>query len=159
MVVTPTFSMYEVYAEATGARVVRVQCGSDFRFPLETVLGGITPATRLIAVASPNNPTGTVASREELLQIANAAPNAALLVDEAYFDFHGETVIPDLATTPNLFVARTFSKAYGLAGLRIGILAGPAEQMPMVRRVSSPYSVNAVALMALPVALADNALR
>jgi histidinol-phosphate aminotransferase len=78
-----------------------------------------------------------------------------LLVDEAYFDFHGQTVIPDLATTPNLFVARTFSKAYGLAGLRIGILAGPHKQMPMVRRVSSPYSVNAVALMALPTALAD----
>jgi histidinol-phosphate aminotransferase len=63
--------------------------------------------------------------------------------------------MPDVGTLPNLFVARTFSKAYGLAGLRIGVLAGPREQMPMVRRVSSPYSVNAVALLALSVALAD----
>jgi histidinol-phosphate aminotransferase len=156
LVVTPTFSMYEIYAAATGAGVVRVQCEADFQFPLARVLQSITPATRLIAVASPNNPTGTVADREELLQIAAAAPQAALLVDEAYFEFHGKTVIGDIAGLENLFVARTFSKAYGLAGLRIGILAGPRQQMPQVRRVSSPYSVNAVALAVLPAALADS---
>lgn len=155
MVVTPTFSMYEIFAEATGARVVRVQCGEDLRFPFDRIMAAITAATRLIAVASPNNPTGSVASREQLLKIADRAANAALLVDEAYFDFHGQTVIADVATQHNLFVARTFSKAYGLAGLRAGILAGPRGQMPMVRRVSSPYSVNAVALLALPTALAD----
>jgi histidinol-phosphate aminotransferase len=155
IVVTPTFGMYEIFAEATGATVVRVQCGEDLRFPLEKVLASITAATRMIAVASPNNPTGGVASREQLVEIAKSAPDAALLVDEAYYEFHGKTVMPDVGTLPNLFVARTFSKAYGLAGLRIGVLAGPREQMPMVRRVSSPYSVNAVALLALSVALAD----
>ncbi len=157
MVVTPTFGMYEIFAEATGANVVRVQCGEDLRFPFETVLSAVTPATRLIAIASPNNPTGGVASRDELLAVTAAAPQAAVLVDEAYFDFHGKTVMSDVVRQMNLFVARTFSKAYGLAGLRIGILAGPREQMPMVRRVSSPYSVNAVALAALPVALDDSA--
>jgi histidinol-phosphate aminotransferase len=155
IVVTPTFSMYEIFAEATGAKVIRVQCAEDLRFPLDKVLASISGATRLIAVASPNNPTGGVASREQLLAIAKRAPDAALLVDEAYYEFHGKTVMPEVVALPNLFVARTFSKAYGLAGLRIGILAGPREQMPMVRRVSSPYSVNAVALLALPVALAD----
>jgi histidinol-phosphate aminotransferase len=155
IVVTPTFGMYEIFAEATGAKVVRVQCGEDLCFPLEGVLASITAATRVIAVASPNNPTGAVASREQLLAIAKSAPEAALLVDEAYYEFHGKTVMPDVGASPNLFVARTFSKAYGLAGLRIGILAGPREQMPMVRRVSSPYSVNAIALVALPAALAD----
>src|SRR5271165_4742205 len=142
LIVTPTFSMFEIYAAATGARVTRVQCESDFQFPIAKLLGSITSATRLIAIASPNNPTGTVAARDQILQIANAAPDAAVLVDEAYFEFHGETVIFDVKVMPNLFVARTFSKAYGLAGLRIGILACPREQMPMVRRVSSPYSVN-----------------
>jgi histidinol-phosphate aminotransferase len=156
IVVTPTFSMYEIFAEATGANVITVQCGENLRFPLDKVLSKITAATKLIAVASPNNPTGGVASREQLLEIAQSAPGAALLVDEAYYDFHGKTVRPDVGAVPNLFVARTFSKAYGLAGLRIGILAGPREQMPMVRRVSSPYSVNAVALLALPEALADS---
>ncbi len=155
LVVMPTFRMYEIYAAATGARVVPVQCGADFRFPLAAVLNSITAATRLIAVASPNNPTGAVASCEELLQIADAAPAAALLVDEAYFEFHGDSVIPAINRLQNLFVARTFSKAYGLAGLRAGILAGPQRQMPLVRRVSSPYSVNAIALSVLPVALAD----
>jgi histidinol-phosphate aminotransferase len=155
IVVTPTFSMYEIFAEATGAAVVRVQCGDDLRFPLAKVLATITARTKLVAVASPNNPTGGVASRQQLLAIAKSAPDAALLVDEAYVDFHGKTVMPDVGTQPNLFVARTFSKAYGLAGLRIGILAGPSEQMPMVRRVSSPYSVNSVALLALPEAMAD----
>src|SRR5208283_4886854 len=157
LVATPTFSMYEIYAGATGARVVRVQCDGDFQFPIAKLLSGITPMTRLIAIASPNNPTGTVATRDQLLQIANAASDAALLVDEAYFEFHGETILFDVKTTSNLFVARTFSKAYGLAGLRTGILAGPPEQMPMVRRVSSPYSVNAVALAVLPPALSDSA--
>ena len=156
LIVTPTFSMFEIYAAATGARVTLVQCDSDFQFPIAKLLRSVTPATRLIAIASPNNPTGTVATREHVLQIAAAAPDAALLVDEAYFDFHGDTVLFDVKAIPNLFAARTFSKAYGLAGLRIGILAGPREQMPMVRRVSSPYSVNAVALAILPVALADS---
>ncbi len=155
IVVTPTFSMYEIYVGATGARVLRVQCEADFEFPLKQILTSISPATRLIAIASPNNPTGTVATREEILCLAHAAPSAALLIDEAYFEFHGLTVIGDVESTPNLFVVRTFSKAYGLAGLRIGALAGPAEQMPMVRRVGSPYSVNAVALAMLPAALED----
>ena len=76
-------------------------------------------------------------------------------MDEAYFEFHGETILSHAAWPTNLFVARTFSKAYGLAGLRIGILAGDAGQMAMVRRVASPYNVNAVALAVLPEALAD----
>jgi histidinol-phosphate aminotransferase len=157
IVVTPTFSMYEIFAEATGARVVRVQCGDDLLFPFEQTLRAVTPATRLIAIASPNNPTGGVATRDQLLAIARGTPNAALLVDEAYYEFHGKTVLSDVMEHKNLFVVRTFSKAYGLAGLRIGALAGPREQMPMVRRVSSPYSVNTVALATLPVALDDGA--
>jgi histidinol-phosphate aminotransferase len=155
LVVTPAFSMYEIFAEATGAHVVRVQCEEDMRFPFEKLTSAVTAATKLIAVASPNNPTGGAASREELLAIAQQAPHAALLVDEAYFEFHGQTLLSEVGRQSNLFVARTFSKAYGLAGLRIGMLAGPCAQMPMVRRVSSPYSVNTVALLALPAALDD----
>ena len=96
-----------------------------------------------------------VVAGDLLLQIAQAAPQAALLVDEAYFEFHGESVIDHTRHVPNLFVARTFSKAYGLAGLRIGILAGNSQQMADVRRVASPYNVNAVALAVLPEALKD----
>ncbi len=106
-------------------------------------------------MANPNNPTGALASAEDLLRIAKAAPDAALLVDEAYFEFAGETLLPRWREAPNLFVSRTFSKAYGLAGLRIGVLMGTVEQMSMVRRASSPYNLNHIALACLPEALAD----
>ena len=157
LIVVPTFSMYEIYALSTGARVITIQADpeEEFRFPIEKVLAAIRPQTRLIALATPNNPTGAVVSTKSIARILEAAPQAAVLIDEAYFHFHGETVLPQIANYSNLFVARTFSKAYGLAGLRIGILAGSPEQMKMVRKVSSPYNVNEVALLCLPVALAD----
>ncbi len=151
----PTFAMYEIYAGATGAKVIPVQAGDNFAFPTEQVLARINSRTRLIAVANPNNPTGTLAPAEDLIRIAIAAPQAALLVDEAYFEFAAETLMPRWRELPNLFVSRTFSKAYGLAGLRIGVLAGNAAEMKMVRRVSSPYNLNSVALACLPEALAD----
>lgn len=155
LIPVPTFSMYEIYAAAAGAEVITVPSDKRFRFPMERMLRAITPRTRLIAIANPNNPTGAVATEEDLLQIASRAPQAAVMVDEAYFEFYGHTLMTRVGEVPNLFVARTFSKAYGMAGLRAGVLAGAAEQMHMVRRVGSPYNVNAVALACLPVALAD----
>jgi histidinol-phosphate aminotransferase len=145
--------MYEVYASATDARVIPVQAADDLQFPYERLLAAITPRTKVIAIANPNSPSGSVAAREQLLELAQRAPQAVLLVDEAYFHFHGETVMDLVGTAPNLFVARTFSKAYGLAGLRLGLLAGPVELMRWVRRVLSPYSVNSLALACLPPAL------
>jgi histidinol-phosphate aminotransferase len=120
-------------------------------------MAAITERTKLIIVASPNNPTGAVVSRENLLAIAAAAPQAVLMVDEAYYHFDGASMMSDLATVPNLIVARTFSKAYGLANLRIGMLAGNAELLKYVRKVSSPYNVNGMALNCLAVAIEDEA--
>lgn len=151
----PTYTMYEVYSSATDARVVAVQAADDLQFPFERLLAAITPRTKIIAVANPNSPSGSAATRTQLLEIASRAPHAVLLVDEAYFHFHGETVIDLVGTLPNLIVARTFSKAYGLAGLRLGLLAGPVELMRWVKRVLSPYSVNTLALACLPPALDD----
>jgi len=157
IVVTPTFSMYALYAEATGATVRSIQADATLQFPAARVLEAIRPNTRLIMIASPNNPTGAVVGNDTLLTIAAKAPQAALLVDEAYYHFHGESLLAATATVTNLFVARTFSKAYGLAGLRIGLLAGHPDAMQYVRKVSSPYNVNSVALECLPEALADEA--
>jgi histidinol-phosphate aminotransferase len=157
LIAVPTFAMFEIYAAATGARVISVPTGADFAFPTQKVLDWITSRTRLIAVANPNNPTGAFAPVADLLQIAEAAPNAALLVDEAYFEFCGESMAPNWRGLPNLFVSRTFSKAYGMAGLRIGVLMGNPAQMSVVRRGSSPYNLNSVALACLPNALADQA--
>lgn len=147
--------MYEVYASATPARVIAVPTEGGFRFPLRALLDAITPATRLIAIANPNSPTGQVASRADLLRLIDAAPHAAVLIDEAYFHFYGETVLDLVGRVPNVIVARTFSKAYGLAGLRLGVLAAPEEQMQWLRRAISPYSVNSVALACLTAALDD----
>ena len=155
IIVVPTFSMYGIFAAAPGARIINIPAGVNFSFPLHTILRHITAATRLIAIANPNNPTGT--AEEELMRIAQSAPDAAVLVDEAYFEFHGRTVSGGWHQFPNLFVARTFSKAYGLAGLRAGVLLGNAQQMSAVRKVASPYNVNSVALACLPEALADAA--
>jgi len=151
----PTYTMYEVYASTTDARVLTIQAADDLQFPFERLLEAITPQTKIIAIANPNSPSGSIATRAQIVEIAHRAPQAVLLVDEAYFHFHGETVIDLVGAVPNLIVARTFSKAYGLAGLRLGLLAGPAESMRWIRRVLSPYSVNSLALACLPAALED----
>ena len=157
MISTPTFFMYEVSARMMSERLVRVQADETLAFPFERFIAAITPRTKLIMVSSPNNPTGAIVSRDQVLALCAAAPQAAVMVDEAYYHFHGETVLGDIGKVPNLLLARTFSKAYGLASLRIGMLAGAAELMQYVRKVSSPYNVNGPALDCLPVALADDA--
>jgi histidinol-phosphate aminotransferase len=153
----PTYTMYEVYASATDAQVITVLADDDLQFPFGKLVARITAHTKIIAIANPNSPSGTMASREQIVKLARLAPQALILIDEAYFHFCGETVMDLVGTVPNLIVARTFSKAYGLAGLRVGVLAGPIELMHWVRRVLSPYSVNSVALACLPSALHDTA--
>ena len=155
---TPGFFMYDVsIALMAPGGLRKVQAGPSLAFDLERFLAAITPRTKLIIIASPNNPTGATVPREHLLRIAAAAPHAAVMVDEAYFHFHGETTLPDVATTPNLLVCRTFSKAYGLANLRVGMIAAPPRLIRFLRKVSSPYNVNGIALAVLPEAIADTA--
>jgi histidinol-phosphate aminotransferase len=156
IIVVPTFGMYELFVQQTGARLVTVEANTpDFTFALARVLAAITPRTKFIAFASPNNPTGAIIQRSDLLAILGAAPQAAVLLDEAYFDFHGETFLPEIERYENLFIARTFSKAYGLAGLRTGFLAADMRTLNAVRKVASPYNVNGASLACLETALDD----
>jgi histidinol-phosphate aminotransferase len=155
LISTPTFFMYDVGISLMTPGLVKIQADETLEFPFERFMAAISEKTKLIIVASPNNPTGSVVSREHLLAIAAAAPHAVLMVDEAYYHFHGESTMQDLSSVPNLIVARTFSKAYGLANLRIGMLAGNAELLKYVRKACSPYNVNGIALDCLPAALAD----
>lgn len=155
LISTPTFFMYDVSINMMTPELKRIQAGPSLEFPFDRFLAAITPKTKLIMVASPNNPTGAVVSRAHLLDLCAAAPHAVVFVDEAYFHFHGETTLPDVRLVPNLIVGRTFSKAYGLANLRIGMLAGNPHLLAYVRKVSSPYNVNGVALDVLPFALED----
>jgi histidinol-phosphate aminotransferase len=154
LIVVPTYSMYRIYTLAAGARLVSAPLGEQFQFSAESVLASITAKTRFIAVANPNNPTGTVVSAEDLRTIADASSQAAILIDEAYFEFYGQTVLSQPRPS-NMFVARTFSKVYGMAGLRVGVLIGDPDQMKALRRAASPYNVNAIALACLPEAIGD----
>ena len=158
LVCTPSFFMYDVSVGLmTRGGLRAVQADATLQFSLARMLAAITERTKLILVASPNNPTGATVGREDLLALASAAPQAVLFVDEAYFHFHGETTMGDVGSIPNLIVGRTFSKAYGLANLRLGMIAGDARLMGFVRKASSPYNVNGIALECLRVALEDDA--
>ena len=110
-------------------------------------------------MANPNNPTGAVADPADLLEIASRAPQAAILVDEAYFEFYGKTLLRDMAQPARTcLLPEHFQRPTDMAGFRIGMLTGDAEHMSMVSSVSSPYNVNGVALACLPAALADDRL-
>jgi histidinol-phosphate aminotransferase len=155
IVVTPAFAMYEVFAQTEDAKVVRVPAEADFSFPTERALSAITPQTRVIVICNPNNPTGLAVPRSTILKLIEAAPDGAVLLDEAYFEFYGQTLMDQIGKQPNLFIARTFSKAYGLAGLRLGVVIGDKEQISVLRRMVSPFNVNAFAMECLGEALAD----
>jgi histidinol-phosphate aminotransferase len=157
IVVVPAFDMYAACSDAIGAKVVEVRLGGDRAFPLERVLGEIRPSTGAVFVTTPHNPTGSVVPHAAILAIATAAPHATVFVDEAYVDFSGDSLLdnPERAATPNVVVGRTFAKAYGLAALRVGALFGATATLAPIRRVVPPYSLNAYAAAALPVALDD----
>ena len=156
VVVEPAYGMFGPSARLAGARVIQTAPAPDLRFSLDAVRAAITPVTRLVFVASPNNPTGEVVEAGAILQIAAAvAPAGAVFVDEAYADFEGKSVIGDIARTPNLIVGRTFAKAYGLAGMRVGCVAAQPAIIRRLRGAIAPFSVNVFAAVALAAALTD----
>ena len=153
---TPTFEMIPRYAALAGGDVVEVPWEDGAAYPVEAVLAAITPRTSLIAVVSPNNPTGAVASPEDLRRLSEAAPDALLIVDQAYAEFaDGDLTAPALEL-PNAVVLRTMSKAYGCAGLRVGFALGSPEVIETLRAAGNPYPVSASALAAAAVRLGDD---
>jgi histidinol-phosphate aminotransferase len=152
----PAFEIFAFDSEVAGGRVIRVPPRPEFDFALEEVLAAMTPQTRLVFVTNPNNPTGLPVPREAIKQIARRMPvDGIVFVDEAYIDFSGDTFVPDLRGFPNVVIGRTFSKAYGLAGLRIGAVIGDPATLDPLRRVIPVYSVNIAAVVALQAALED----
>jgi histidinol-phosphate aminotransferase len=143
---TPTFAMYEQYAQVIGNRIVSpsYQSGS-LEFALPEVLGAINEAVKLIVVTNPNSPTGTLVSLQAIETIAQKAKNAIVYVDEAYFEFSQVTAVALIKEYPNIIVSRTFSKAFGLAALRIGYVIANAQYITEMLKVRGPYDVNAVA--------------
>jgi len=145
---TPTFPVYKFFHSVAGGRVVGIPYSEDFSFPLDTILAAMKKRVRWLALANPNNPTGTLVAPKELRAILRAAPNTIVLVDEAYFDFSGETVLPWIRKYKNLIVTRTFSKAFGLAALRMGCMFANALVVEMMHRAQNPFTVNSLAMIA-----------
>lgn len=151
----PAFDPYPNATAAVGATAVRVPPGSNYAFPTDAVIAAVTPRTRMIFLNTPNNPTGQLIPLEDLARIAAAAPAAVVLIDEAYIEFGGTTFLPQLAKFDNVLIGRTFSKAYGLAGMRVGIVIGQPRMLDPVRAVTLPFNINGVARAAVAAALTD----
>ena len=150
---TPTFPMYQFFHALAGGKLSLVRCDARAQLPLPQLLAALGGRPRWLALANPNNPTGSLLSQLDVRTILEAAPKTLVLVDEAYFDFSGLTVLPWINRFPNLVVARTFSKAYGLAGLRLGLLFANRELTGLMRRAHAVFPVNSLALAAALVAI------
>lgn len=152
----PAFEIFAFNTSVVGGRAVRVPPRSDFSFALDEVLGAITPNTRMVFITNPNNPTGVSVPLQAIRTVAQRIPvGAVVFVDEAYVDFGGQSFLAELEAFPNVIVGRTFAKAYGLAGLRLGLVAGAPEVLNPVRRAIGVYSVNVAAVAAILAALED----
>lgn len=156
LIVEPAFEMYEHVINATGGRVVRVLPADEFEFSVNRVLAAATGNTRLVFLCNPNNPTGASIAVHDIERIADALTRSLIFVDEAYADFSGRTIVgTPLASRPNIIVGRTFSKAHGLAGLRVGALVAARGTVDQLRRLALPYRINVAALLALEASLSD----
>lgn len=162
VIADPTFLIYEIAAQAENGRVVKVPM-KDFRYDLDGMLAKIGPRTKLVFIANPDNPVGTYISEKKLTAFLRSVPASVVVVlDEAYYEFAmPRRDYPDslelLKRHPNLFVTRTFSKAYGLSGLRVGFGVGAPDIVAALNKVREPFNVNRLAQEAAVAALDDHA--
>ncbi len=155
-ILRPSYAMYRFYAEVAGAKIEEIPYRPHtLAFPLEELLEAITPQTRAVLISNPNNPTGTAIDIAGVKRILDRAPQAAVLIDEAYYEFCGITALPLIREYPNLFVSRTFSKVYGMAAMRMGCLFSQSANVEYLHKCQSPYSVNMLAALAAEAAIQD----
>lgn len=156
IVLKPSYAMYRFYAEVAGAKIKAIEYPQpSMEFPLQEVLDAITPETRAVMLANPNNPTGTGISLLGIERILHRARKAVVLVDEAYYEFAGITALNEIERVPNLFVCRTFSKVFGMAAMRLGCLFSHEANIHYLHKAQSPYSVNGLAVLAAQAAVED----
>jgi histidinol-phosphate aminotransferase len=155
LICEPTFPMYRYYGEIAGAKIRALRYGAEMGFPHNEVVAALRSAPRVLFVANPNNPTGTLLKRAAIQSMLKAAPRTAVVIDEAYAEFSGVSVVTWINKYPQLFVTRTFSKTAGLAGLRLGAVMACADSVALLRRAMPPFPVNIAALTAAEAAVAD----
>jgi len=151
----PTYGMYRVSADINDVVVREIRLTGEFQLDIPEMLAGISERTKLIFICSPNNPTGNLIRRESVIEIARKF-NGIVVVDEAYIDFAPEpSMIAELGSLPNMVILQTFSKAWGMAGLRVGLAFANGEIIDLMNRVKPPYNVSDIAQRAVIDAL-DN---
>jgi histidinol-phosphate aminotransferase len=155
LICEPTFPMYRYYAEIYGSRIQVVRYDQNMQFPLLPAIAALRKKPRVMFLANPNNPTGTLIDPSQIKKLLAAATHTAVVLDEAYFDFSGATVIPLIRKYPQLFVTRTFSKAAGLASLRLGANIACKPSLQLLRAAVPPFPVNVPALVAAEAAIKD----
>lgn len=153
----PTFPMFMQYAQMLGCRVLKIPYKKiDFKFPVAEILQLLkNKRPKLIVVCNPNNPTGTIVPIKEIGVMARSAPDSIFMIDEAYFEFSGVSAVPLLSKFSNIIIVRTFSKAFGLASLRIGYVVASENHIREMMKVRGPYAINMVAHIAASAALDD----
>jgi len=155
IILDPTFAVYELFLGTIGAKIKKVQYESDLSFPTKKVIEEITPKTKMVVLCNPNNPTGTIISRKEIILVLEKAKSAVVLVDEAYFEFSKETCSGLIKKYDNLIITRTFSKAFGLAGIRAGYIISDNENIKNLKKIYGPYNVNYFAKIGIEAAIED----
>ncbi|MDP3766199.1 MAG: histidinol-phosphate transaminase [Nanoarchaeota archaeon] len=153
----PTFAMFKFYSQLNEAIIKEMPYNKDLSFPAKRVLEGISRKTKIIVLVNPNNPTGTTINEKDIIKIIEKAQknNAVVLIDEAYYQFYGRTSTPLIKKYDNLIITQTFSKAFGLAGLRLGYIISNKDNIKSIQKALSPYSVNNVAVICALAALKD----
>ena len=151
----PTYGMYRVSADINDVTTKNIPLTKDFQLDVPSILAGISDHTKLIFICSPNNPTGNLMNRESIVEIASRF-SGICVVDEAYIDFAAEpSMTAELASLPNLVVLQTFSKAWGMAGLRVGLAFAGKEIIDLMNRVKPPYNISGIAQRAVIEALGN----
>jgi len=159
LIVWPTYGHFVVFARSRGVSPRTVQPDDMFGSPTELLMESVRPDTKLVYIASPNNPTGVVLSPEETERLCHRFPGTLFIVDEAYHEFCGVTVAPLVERLSNLAVTRTFSKCFGIAGLRVGYVMTGDSVLVNLKKVHNPKSVNTLGQLAALAALIDRPFR
>jgi histidinol-phosphate aminotransferase/imidazoleglycerol-phosphate dehydratase/histidinol-phosphatase len=147
----PTFSAYAQFARVQGARIVEARLNADFDFDVDSFLGEVSgePNLKLAFICSPNNPTGNLVAAADVLRVADALPNTIIVLDEAYIEFsEAPSMAGEAMRRDNLVVLRTLSKAFGLAGARVGCAIGTAEMIALIARALPPYPMPSLSIAA-----------
>jgi len=153
----PTFGYYEPCAQQQGMVIDEIPYPPDLGFPLAVIARKLESRPRLLFICNPNNPTGTLVESATLVSLARSAPQTLVVIDELYVAFTGKTVVPLALELPNVVALQSLSKAAGLAALRLGFAVGHPTIVERLRRVTGPYDINMLAVVAGKAALADPA--